>query len=111
MKKLIDDPSTLLDEALTGLARAHPALVVESDPRVVRRVDAPVPGKVGLVSGGGSGHEPLHVGFVGRGMLDAACPGAIFTSPTPVLNDYDRNFTKTRKREFMGTFLCMDHKH
>jgi len=83
MKKLIDDPSTLLDEALTGLARAHPALVVESDPRVVRRVDAPVPGKVGLVSGGGSGHEPLHVGFVGRGMLDAACPGAIFTSPTP----------------------------
>lgn len=83
MKKLMDDPARFLDEALRGLALAYPALVVESDPTFVRRVDAPVAGKVGLVSGGGSGHEPLHAGFVGRGMLDAACPGAIFTSPTP----------------------------
>jgi dihydroxyacetone kinase-like protein len=74
----------VVDDALHGLARAHPHLLrVHYDPLYVVRADAPVRGKVGLISGGGSGHEPLHSGFVGRGMLDAACPGAVFTSPTP----------------------------
>jgi dihydroxyacetone kinase-like protein len=65
------------------MAVAHPELTVDVENRVIVRRDAPVPGKVGLVSGGGSGHEPLHGGFVGRGMLDAACPGEVFTSPVP----------------------------
>src|SRR5437588_2805622 len=66
------------------MAAAHPDLLqVSTEPAVVVRADAPVPGKVAVVSGGGSGHEPLHGGFVGRGMLDAACPGAVFTNPTP----------------------------
>ncbi|MEV6612147.1 dihydroxyacetone kinase subunit DhaK [Kutzneria sp. NPDC051319] len=84
MKKIINDPSTVVDEALQGMALAHPDLVaVQRDPAVVWRADAPVQGKVALVSGGGAGHEPMHGGFVGAGMLDAACPGAVFTSPTP----------------------------
>jgi dihydroxyacetone kinase-like protein len=84
MKKIINDPSTVVDEALRGMALAHPdLLVVQPDPAVIWRADAPVEGKVALVSGGGSGHEPMHGGFVGTGMLDAACPGAVFTSPTP----------------------------
>jgi dihydroxyacetone kinase-like protein len=84
MKKLINRPENVVDDALHGLQRAHPHLLrVHYDPSYVVRADAPIRGKVGIVSGGGSGHEPLHVGFVGRGMLDAACPGAVFTSPTP----------------------------
>jgi phosphoenolpyruvate---glycerone phosphotransferase subunit DhaK len=84
MKKIINDPSTVVEESLAGLAAAHADLVrVEFDPTFVVRTDAPTPGKVGVVSGGGSGHEPLHGGFVGPGMLDAACPGPVFTSPTP----------------------------
>lgn len=83
MKKLINDPADVVDAALAGLAAAHPELRVDPKRRIVVRADAPRPGKVGLVSGGGSGHEPLHGGFVGLGMLDAACPGEIFTSPVP----------------------------
>ncbi|MEV6096547.1 dihydroxyacetone kinase subunit DhaK [Nocardia sp. NPDC051981] len=83
MKKLINDPAEVVAAALGGLAAAHPELRVDVKQRIVVRGDAPVPGKVGLVSGGGSGHEPLHGGFVGLGMLDAACPGEIFTSPVP----------------------------
>ncbi len=84
MKKLINKPENVVTEALRGIAAAHPDLVrVNFDPNYIVRADAPVKGKVGIVSGGGSGHEPMHGGFVGMGMLDAACPGAIFTSPTP----------------------------
>ena len=84
MKKLINDPADVVTETLKGFAAAHADLVtVHLDPDYVVRADAPVSGKVGLVSGGGSGHEPLHAGFVGLGMLDAAVPGAVFTSPTP----------------------------
>jgi phosphoenolpyruvate---glycerone phosphotransferase subunit DhaK len=84
MKKIINDPSTVVAESLQGMALAHPDLLrVSYDPTIVVRADAPVSGKVAVISGGGSGHEPLHGGFVGRGMLDAACPGAVFTSPTP----------------------------
>ena len=84
MKKLINAPSDVVQEALRGMEAAHPDLLrVSYDPPFVVRADAPVQGKVGLVSGGGSGHEPMHGGFVGRGMLDAACPGEVFTSPTP----------------------------
>lgn len=84
MKKLINDPRSVVEESLQGFGQAHSELVtVNPDPIFVTRTDAPVNGKVGLVSGGGSGHEPLHAGFVGRGMLDAAVPGAVFTSPTP----------------------------
>ncbi|TPW76358.1 dihydroxyacetone kinase subunit DhaK [Schumannella soli] len=84
MKKLINDPKNVVAEALEGVALAHPGLVtVVADPAHIVRADAPVQGKVGLVSGGGSGHEPLHGGFVGYGMLDAAVPGPVFTSPTP----------------------------
>ena len=84
MKKLINDPQTVVPEALEGMAKAHPDLVkVHFEPNFVYRADAPRQGKVAVISGGGSGHEPMHVGFVGYGMLDAACPGAVFTSPTP----------------------------
>jgi dihydroxyacetone kinase-like protein len=84
MKKLINDPENVVREELAGVTLAHPDLVkVNVDPHYVVRADAPVQGKVALVSGGGSGHEPMHGGFVGRGMLDAACPGEVFTSPTP----------------------------
>ncbi|MCW4353661.1 dihydroxyacetone kinase subunit DhaK [Hoyosella sp. YIM 151337] len=83
MKKLINDPADVVSEALTGLAAAHPELRVDLNNKIVYRADAPVPGKVGLISGGGSGHEPMHSGFVGMGMLDAACAGEVFTSPVP----------------------------
>jgi phosphoenolpyruvate---glycerone phosphotransferase subunit DhaK len=84
MKKLINDPADVVKEALEGVAAAYGDRVkVLTNPNVIVRADAPVPGKVGLVSGGGSGHEPMHGGFVGPGMLDAACPGEVFTSPTP----------------------------
>jgi phosphoenolpyruvate---glycerone phosphotransferase subunit DhaK len=84
MKKLINDPGDVVKEALQGVAAAHgDRLRVLTEPNVIVRADAPVQGKVGLVSGGGSGHEPMHGGFVGPGMLDAACPGEVFTSPTP----------------------------
>ncbi|GAA2621583.1 dihydroxyacetone kinase subunit DhaK [Streptomyces axinellae] len=83
MKMLINVPESVVPDALRGMALAHPELTVDVDKRVVVRRDAPVAGKVALVSGGGSGHEPLHGGFVGPGMLDAACPGEIFTSPVP----------------------------
>lgn len=84
MKKLINDPVKVVSESIAGLGAAHADLVrVHHEPDYVVRADAPVAGKVGIVSGGGSGHEPMHAGFVGPGMLDAACPGAVFTSPTP----------------------------
>jgi dihydroxyacetone kinase-like protein len=83
MKKLINDPVDVVSEALRGMAAAHPELRVDLPERIVFRGDAPVRGKVGLVSGGGSGHEPMHGGFVGPGMLDAACAGEVFTSPVP----------------------------
>jgi phosphoenolpyruvate---glycerone phosphotransferase subunit DhaK len=83
MKKLINQPDNLVDEALAGVALAHADLVRVESPNIVVRRDAPRNGKVGVISGGGSGHEPMQGGFVGRGMLDAACPGAVFTSPVP----------------------------
>jgi phosphoenolpyruvate---glycerone phosphotransferase subunit DhaK len=84
VKKLINEPDAVVREALEGVEAAHGDRVrVMYDPYVVVRADAPVQGKVGIISGGGSGHEPMHGGFVGPGMLDAACPGEVFTSPTP----------------------------
>jgi phosphoenolpyruvate---glycerone phosphotransferase subunit DhaK len=83
MKKLINDPQHVVAEALLGIEGARPEVRIDHANRIIYRRDAPVAGKVGLVSGGGSGHEPLHGGFVGLGMLDAACAGQIFTSPTP----------------------------
>ncbi len=84
MKKLVNDPADVVADALRGFAAAHADRVrVDHEHRVVFRRQPPRPGKVGLVSGGGSGHEPLHAGFVGVGMLDAACAGEIFTSPVP----------------------------
>jgi len=84
MKKLINKPEDVVKEALAGMAVAHADLIrVDIEQQVIVRKDAPVQGKVGVISGGGSGHEPMHGGFVGRGMLDAACPGAVFTSPVP----------------------------
>ncbi|MGN6405876.1 dihydroxyacetone kinase subunit DhaK [Sinomonas sp.] len=84
MKKLINDPRSVVEESAEGFGMAHADLVeVHLDPLYVTRRGGAVSGKVGLLSGGGSGHEPLHAGFVGQGMLDAAVPGAVFTSPTP----------------------------
>ncbi len=84
MKKLINNIDTLIDESLSGFAKAHSDIVeLNSQPHFIRRINSSKPGKVAIISGGGSGHEPLHAGFVGTGMLDAACPGQIFTSPTP----------------------------
>jgi dihydroxyacetone kinase-like protein len=83
MKKLINDPNDVVVEALRGIEAAHPGLRVDHESKVIYRGDAPKQGKVGIISGGGSGHEPLHGGFVGLGMLDAACAGEIFTSPVP----------------------------
>ncbi|MFI8100798.1 dihydroxyacetone kinase subunit DhaK [Streptomyces sp. NPDC086023] len=83
MKMLINVPETVVADALRGMAAAHPELTVDVERRLVVRRDAPVAGRVALVSGGGSGHEPLHAGFVGPGMLAAACPGEVFTSPVP----------------------------
>ncbi len=84
MKKLINKPENVVKEALAGMAAAHADLIrVDIENQVIVRKNAPVHGKVGVISGGGSGHEPMHGGFVGLGMLDAACPGAVFTSPVP----------------------------
>lgn len=91
MKKLINRPEAVVNEALEGLVAAHPGMLRLVEPGVIVRADAPVRGKVAIVSGGGSGHEPLHAGFIGPGMLDAACPGEIFTSPVP-----DRILSATR---------------
>lgn len=95
MKKLINAVEDVVREGLQGIAAAHLDLVrVHFDPHYVVRADAPVRGKVALISGGGSGHEPMHGGFVGMGMLDAACPGEVFTSPTP-----DQMFEATKAAE------------
>ncbi|MDP9318067.1 MAG: dihydroxyacetone kinase subunit DhaK [Actinomycetota bacterium] len=83
MKKLINDPSAVVAEALLGIEAAHPDLRIDHEQKIIYRGDAPRPGKVAIISGGGSGHEPLHGGFVGMGMLDAACAGEVFTSPVP----------------------------
>src|SRR5437763_16046405 len=84
MKKLINRPEDVVKEALAGMQALHPELIrVDYENQVIVRRDAPVRGKVGVISGGGAGHEPMHGGFVGQGMLDAACPGAVFTSPVP----------------------------
>ena len=83
MKKLINAVEDVVKEQLEGMAVAHPDMLkVHFEPNFVVRADAPVEGKVALISGGGSGHEPMHGGFVGVGMLDGACPGEVFTSPT-----------------------------
>jgi phosphoenolpyruvate---glycerone phosphotransferase subunit DhaK len=84
MKKFLNDPADVVKESLAGLAAAHGDLVrYDASAQILVRADSPVQGKVALISGGGSGHEPLHGGFVGHGMLDAACPGEVFTSPVP----------------------------
>lgn len=84
MKKLINRVEDVLSESLQGFQTAHRDIVsVNLEPKYVVRAHAPQAGKVALISGGGSGHEPLHAGFVGHGMLDGACPGEVFTSPTP----------------------------
>src|SRR5690242_5735215 len=84
MRKLLNDPADVVKESLAGLAAAHARILrYDAEAQIITRVDAPVSGKVALISGGGSGHEPLHGGFVGKGMLDAACPGEVFTSPVP----------------------------
>src|SRR5487761_2380552 len=83
MKKFLNATETLLAESLDGFAAAHADIVVLGAERKFVRRKALTPNKVGLISGGGSGHEPLHAGFVGLGMLDAACPGQVFTAPTP----------------------------
>src|SRR5687767_4347200 len=84
MRKLLNDPEQAVKDSLAGLAAAHGDILrVDADAGFVARAGAPRSGKVALVSGGGSGHEPLHGGFVGLGMLDAACPGEVFTSPVP----------------------------
>src|SRR5207248_3244188 len=83
-RKFLNDPADVVKESLAGLAAAHPDLLrYDAAAQIIVRKDAPRQGKVALISGGGSGHEPLHGGFVGRGMLDAACPGEVFTSPVP----------------------------
>src|SRR5579884_2419194 len=84
MKKLINKPENVVTEELAGMQEAHSDLIrVDLEQQIVIRKDAPIQGKVGVISGGGSGHEPMHGGYVGVGMLDAACPGAVFTSPVP----------------------------
>ena len=83
MKKLINQLDQILGEQLTGFIQAHPHCELNQDPIFIKRKDAPIANKVALISGGGSGHEPMHIGFIGEGMLTAACPGEIFTSPTP----------------------------
>src|SRR5690348_12558124 len=83
MKKLINDPAEVVSDALLGIEAAPADLRVVRVNMLIYRADAPKSGKVGLISGGGSGHEPLHGGFVGVGMLDAACCGEVFTSPVP----------------------------
>jgi dihydroxyacetone kinase-like protein len=84
MRKFLNDPAQVVKESLAGMAAAHPDLLrYDKGAQILVRKDAPRKGKVGIISGGGSGHEPMHGGFVGLGMLDAACPGEVFTSPVP----------------------------
>src|SRR5450432_2217869 len=83
MKKLINHVDDVLAESLDGFVAAHADILLLGAERKFVRRRALKPGKVALISGGGSGHEPLHAGFVGKGMLDAACPGQVFTAPTP----------------------------
>lgn len=83
MKKLINAVETILDEQLSGFVKAHPSLILNTEPTYIYHKPSSNQPKVALISGGGSGHEPMHAGFIGKGMLDGACPGAIFTSPTP----------------------------
>ncbi len=84
MRKIINEPDQVVKELLAGLAASVPDILrYDVANQILVRADAPVKGKVALISGGGSGHEPLHGGFVGKGMLDAACPGEVFTSPVP----------------------------
>ena len=84
MKKLINNPKDVVRESLQGMTIAHPDIIkINLDPYYIYRADAPIKNKVAIISGGGSRHEPMHSVFVGMGMLDAACPGEIFTSPTP----------------------------
>src|SRR5260370_35259779 len=84
MRKFLNAPPRVVKEPLAGLAAAHSdPLRYDAGAQIIRRKDGPKKGKVALIAGGGSGHEPLHGGFVGRGMLDAACPGEVFTSPVP----------------------------
>src|SRR5207248_10001724 len=84
MKKLINQSEDVVKEALAGMEALHQELIrVDYENQVIVRKDAPVRGKVGVISGGGSGHEPMHGGYIGQGLLDAACPGAVFTSSVP----------------------------
>src|SRR5258708_14491267 len=84
MRKFLNDPNAVVKESLAGLAKAHPDLIrYDAAAQILVRPDAPQKGKVSIISGGGSGHEPMHGGFVGDGMLDAACPGEGFNSPVP----------------------------
>lgn len=83
MKKLVNDPADVVSQALLGMQAAHPELRIDHQLKIIYRGDAPVRGKVGILAGGGSGHEPMCGGFVGKGMLDVACPGEVFTSPVP----------------------------
>src|SRR5258708_2441289 len=84
MRKFLNDPAQVVKESLAGMAAAHPDLLrYDVANQILVRRGAPKKGKVGIISGGGSGHEPMHGGFVGLGMLDAACPGEVFTSPVP----------------------------
>lgn len=83
MKNLMNTPETIVDDALAGMAAVHPSLQLDAEHRVIHRAHPKKEGLVGIISGGGSGHEPLHAGFVGEGMLDAACSGEVFTSPVP----------------------------
>src|SRR6201990_1776004 len=84
LRKLLNDPDQIVKDSLAGLAAAHADILrVDAEAQIVVRAGAPRQGEGALVSGGGPGHEPLHGGFVGVGMLDAACPGAVFTSPVP----------------------------
>src|SRR3990170_5514893 len=83
MQRIIDDPALVVEDMLRGYVRAHPDLVVATDdPRVLRYAGAPVAGKVGIVTGGGSGHKPAFIGYLGRNMVDAVAVGEIFTSPS-----------------------------
>ncbi len=83
MKKMINSVDSVLKEQIAGFVKSSSNLVLNTEPVFIKRADSPINGKVAIISGGGSGHEPMHAGFVGKGMLDGACPGEIFTSPTP----------------------------
>ena len=83
MKKLINEPETVIADALRGIEMADRSVRIDHEHRIIYRAEAKPDGKVAVISGGGTGHEPLHGGFVGHGMLDAACAGEVFTSPTP----------------------------